>query len=63
MSFDEGFIVIDQDTGDPIPRMKYRIYRESGEVVEGVTNDRGRTTVIAADRAENLRIEVLEEDT
>lgn len=58
--FDEGFVLKDRDTGEPMPRQPYRIKREDGSFESGMTDEKGLTHVIAAAAAEALVIELLE---
>ncbi|MEG1117511.1 MAG: DUF2345 domain-containing protein, partial [Janthinobacterium sp.] len=57
--FDEGFVLKDRDTGEPMPRQPYRIKREDGSFESGMTDEKGLTHVIAAAAAEALVIELL----
>ncbi len=57
--YDEGFVLKDRDTGEPMPRQPYRIKRIDGTFEEGMTDDKGLTHVIAAAAAEALVIELL----
>lgn len=57
--FDEGFVLRDRDTGEPMPRQPYRIKREDGSYESGMTDEKGLTHVIAATAAEMLVIELL----
>ncbi|MEF2269916.1 type VI secretion system tip protein TssI/VgrG [Janthinobacterium sp. LS2A] len=57
--FDEGFVLRDRDTGEPMPRQPYRIKREDGSYESGMTDEKGLTHVIAAAAAEALVIELL----
>jgi uncharacterized Zn-binding protein involved in type VI secretion len=60
MSYDEAFILVDEKNGAPLANWRYRITRENGEVLEGVTDTRGHTELVQSTYPENLRIEVLE---
>lgn len=57
--FDEGFVLKDRDTGEPMPRQPYRIKREDGSYESGMTDEKGLTHVIAAAATEALVIELL----
>lgn len=57
--FDEGFVLRDRDTGEPMPRQPYRIKREDGSYESGMTDEKGLTHVIAAAATEALVIELL----
>lgn len=60
--YDEGFILIEEETGEPVFNRRYRITRADGSTIEGRTNDRGRTMVIDTDSPEELKIEVFDAD-
>lgn len=59
--FDEGFILKDEETGEPLPNVRYRIVRADGSVEQGVTDGEGRTHVVAATEAEPLVLEVADD--
>lgn len=60
-AFDEGFILTSELTGKPLGNRRYRLIREDGSVVEGVTDSEG-TTALAATRAPELvHVEIGEE--
>lgn len=56
--FDEYFIVLEQETGKPARRRFYRITLDTGEIIEGYTDEQGRTTYAQADRRQALRLEL-----
>lgn len=56
--FDEGFQLTDADTGLPLPNQAYRLISESGVVIEGATDDSGRTQRIRTERAEHFTLQV-----
>ncbi len=48
--------------GDPLhylPRHRYRLHKENGAVVEGITNDNGETSMAQSEIAELVRVELL----
>jgi type VI secretion system secreted protein VgrG len=53
--YDEQFTLRDEHTGEAIAHMPYRIESGSG-VLEGVTDELGRTSRISSDKAEALKI-------
>ncbi|WP_218569898.1 PAAR domain-containing protein [Pseudomonas sp. Hp2] len=59
--YDEGFILKSKLTGKPLANRQYRILREDGGVEEGVTDDGGRTHLVATELPQVLRVELLEE--
>lgn len=55
--FDEGFILKDKRTGEPLPNLPYRILLKDGSYLEGVTDQFGRTQVVASAETEELTLE------
>lgn len=53
-SFSEYFIVRNQDTNKPMAFYPYQIKRQSGELVQGVTDEKGRTKEIASMQSEKI---------
>ncbi|MBM4397868.1 MAG: PAAR domain-containing protein [Deltaproteobacteria bacterium] len=60
--FDQAFVLKDETTGEPVANRRYRIKRAGGSVIEGKTDDEGRTILIMSDEEETLDIEVMGED-
>lgn len=60
--FQEGFVIVDELTGKPVAGLQYRIYLPDGSVVEGKSNERGRTMVVGTNSPQDIRIEVDVED-
>ena len=58
--FDEGFVLKDRTTGEPLPNMPYRILLKDGSHLHGVTDGSGRTHVVNLADIEDLTIEVEE---
>ncbi|MGK3961299.1 type VI secretion system Vgr family protein [Sorangium sp. So ce118] len=56
---DGHFVVIDEESNAPVTGQRYRITRESGEVIEGRTDERGSTQVVATNGPERLSLELL----
>ncbi|WP_157056160.1 PAAR domain-containing protein [Candidatus Burkholderia verschuerenii] len=56
--YDEGFTLLDPSTGEPLSRQRYRIVTDSGCVIEGVTDQSGKTKRIETERAERFRVDV-----
>ena len=46
--FNEKFMLIDDETGDPLPNTEYAIRRASGEIEHGTTDVNGCTHLLAA---------------
>ncbi|OXI46439.1 hypothetical protein [Burkholderia aenigmatica] len=57
---DEQYVLRDEDTGWPLARMRYRIYTKSGQVFSGITDASGHTQRVTTSGAENLRIDIVE---
>ena len=56
--YDEGFVIVDEDTQEPIPKCHYKIMKPDGSIETGITDDEGRTKVIESYAIEDLKIEV-----
>ncbi|MFK3869465.1 hypothetical protein ACI2IV_13550, partial [Psychrobacter faecalis] len=56
--YDEGFVIVDEDTQEPIPNYHYKITKPDGSIETGITDDEGRTKVIESYAIEDLKIEV-----
>lgn len=56
--FDEYFIVLEQETGNPARRRFYRITLDTGQIIEGYTDDQGRTKYAQADKRQALKLEL-----
>lgn len=56
--FDEGFVLKDKTTGEPLPNVFYRILLKDGSYLEGVTDKLGRTQVVKTATSEMLSLEV-----
>jgi type VI secretion system secreted protein VgrG len=51
--YDEHFVVRDA-LGEPIANMPYQIRSEDGHIVEGMTNDEGKTSLLSSDKITNV---------
>ncbi|MBX9902302.1 MAG: type VI secretion system tip protein VgrG [Burkholderiaceae bacterium] len=60
-SFDEHFVLKDP-LGIPMSRMKYRIKSNDGVLIEGVTDDHGRTSLFTSDKIEDIELLFIEEN-
>ena len=56
--YDEGFVIVDEDTQQPIQNCHYRITKPDESIETGITDDKGRTKVIESYSVEELKIEV-----
>jgi uncharacterized Zn-binding protein involved in type VI secretion len=46
--FDDRFVLLDDETGEPAAFTEYAVERENGTIEHGVTNERGETHVVSA---------------
>ena len=59
LSFDDRFVLLDDETGAPAAFVEYAVERENGSVEHGVTNERGETHILSSTtRPEKIRIYV-----
>lgn len=59
LSFDERFVLLDDETGTPAAFIEYAVERENGSIEHGITNARGETHVLSATtRPEKIKIYV-----
>jgi type VI secretion system secreted protein VgrG len=56
---DEQFTFVNKTTGKPLPNVKYRIVRESGGIVDGITDATGKTMRVATNGAEKLTVHLV----
>ena len=54
--YDEQFTLVDKNTGKIMPHTPYKIESASGEMIEGVSDELGRTVRVASAKAEALKI-------
>lgn len=55
--FDDAYILIDDDTGEPLKNTEYALKRSNGQVEFGTTDEKGRTHLLAASAlAESIEI-------
>jgi uncharacterized Zn-binding protein involved in type VI secretion len=55
--FDDRFVLLDDETGEPAAFTEYAVERENGTIEHGVTNERGETHVVSATtRPEKIKI-------
>lgn len=55
--FDEHFVLLEDDTGQPLAKHPYRLRTASGKTMEGVTDEQGKTATISAWQAESIVVE------
>ncbi|MGU8079993.1 type VI secretion system Vgr family protein [Burkholderia pyrrocinia] len=53
---DERFILSDDITGRPVANRPYKIQLASGQIIEGITNDKGETSLSRQDVARGLKL-------
>jgi len=57
LTFDDRFILFDEDTGESLPNIEYAIQRANGKIEFGTTDEKGYTHLLtAAVRAESVEI-------
>ncbi|WP_068828695.1 PAAR domain-containing protein [Pseudomonas sp. BMS12] len=54
--FNEHFMIRDAVSGVPVAGRAYRLETESGKVINGVTDESGKTQLIAANKAEGVTL-------
>ncbi|MNV80421.1 hypothetical protein D3C71_1740230 [compost metagenome] len=54
-----SFVLVREIDGHPIPKQRYRITRANGQVIEGISNDKGETAITDFDGFETMKIEFL----
>lgn len=55
--FDDRFVLVDDETGEPAAFTEYAVERENGSIEHGVTNERGETHLVSATtRPESVKI-------
>jgi len=58
-SHDEQFTLVNKATGKPLSNVKYKITRESGEAIEGITDAAGKTIRVMTNGAEKLVVHLI----
>lgn len=56
--YDIHFVVRDERTGQPLPRVTYKITLEDGRSITGVTDDKGLTEKISSNTKQKATLEV-----
>jgi uncharacterized protein (DUF2345 family) len=58
-SFDEKFLITDELTGEPAKNQPYRITLPGKQIIEGITNDRGETSLATSAAYGSLTLQLL----
>ncbi|WP_177241590.1 PAAR domain-containing protein [Stigmatella aurantiaca] len=56
--YDQGFILIDSRTGEPLANIHYKVFMDNSMIAEGKTDSSGRTTIVASDLPKSIRLEI-----
>ncbi|WP_339513673.1 PAAR domain-containing protein [Pseudomonas sp. RL_15y_Pfl2_60] len=57
-AFNEHFVIRDASSGAPVAGRPYSIKTDSGQVIEGVTDESGRTQLVSAAKAEGVTLDL-----
>lgn len=57
--YDEAFILMDEDTKEPLANLRYRIKKADGSIEEGITDENGQTHITTGTAAEAAYIEII----
>ena len=60
--FNQSFILLDENTGQPLINWPYELELESGLKMSGITDEDGNTELISSDKEEVVNISVFEPD-
>ena len=60
--FNQSFILLDENTGQPLINWPYELKLESGLKMSGITDENGNTELISSDKEEVVNISVFEPD-
>lgn len=60
--FNQSFILLDENTGQPFINWPYELELESGLKMSGITDENGNTELISSDKEEVVNISVFEPD-
>lgn len=60
--FNQSFILLDENTGQPLINWPYELEPESGLKMSGITDENGNTELISSDKEEVVNISVFEPD-
>ncbi|MDB5950579.1 MAG: type secretion protein, partial [Massilia sp.] len=59
--FNEAFVIVNEETKEPMPYVRYRLESAGGVSIEGITDALGRTQRIFTSKSEVLTLHVTEE--
>ena len=60
--FNEAFVVVNEETNEPIAYVRYRLESESGIKIEGITDALGRTQRIFTSKSEKLTLHLPDDE-
>ncbi|MGZ8314938.1 MAG: type VI secretion system Vgr family protein [Telluria sp.] len=60
--YNEAFVVLDEQTGEPMPNVPYRLESAGGAVIEGITDAQGRVERVFTAKPEELKLFLTDED-
>lgn len=60
--FNEAFVVVDEESRQPLPFVRYQLVSSGGVTVEGLTDAHGRTQRIFTKQSEQLTLHLLKEE-
>lgn len=60
--FNEAFVVVDEETRQPLPFVRYRLVSSGGATIEGLTDAQGRTQRMFTRQSEQLTLHLLKEE-
>ena len=58
--FNEGFVVTHPLNGKPLASQKYKITLDDGQVIEGLTDEKGMTSLTKSQAAQDMVISLLD---
>lgn len=61
-NYDQHFILHNDQTAEPLVSTPYRLTTPSGQVIEGISDEQGRTLLASSKAAEGVTVEVIEEE-
>lgn len=60
--FNEAFVVLDEETRQPLPFVRYQLVSSGGVTVEGLTDELGRTKRLFTNQSEQLTLHLLKDE-
>jgi type VI secretion system secreted protein VgrG len=61
IEYDEAFVLLNEQTGEPLRHYPYEIKRADGRIERGTTDGQGQTHLVNADTSESISIEIVED--